>query len=677
MRVPSLDDLPHQVRVLSHVWIPMPDGCRLSARIWLPVDADSEHPVPAILEYHPYRKNDRTAEADEEQHRYLSAHGYACVRVDLRGSGDSDGVLTDEYTPQEQHDGVAVIHWLAAQEWCTGAVGMTGRSWGGFNGLQIAALRPEPLKAIITIASTDDRYAEDVHYSGGCVVASEMLPWASRMLAYNALPPDPQEVGPSWRQRWIDRMEQSPPFIEQWLAHQRRDEYWQQGSVCEDYSAIECAVYAVGGWADPYRNAVLRLVENLHCPRKGLIGPWAHITPYRGAPGPLIGFLQESLRWWDHWLKGRDTGVMDEPMLRAWIQEPVAPHDQAGDRPGRWITEPTWPPAAQPTQQWYPHAGSRLGPDVAAAGTETIVGLQHTGVDGGTWLSVGTPDDLPPDQRAEDGRSLTFTSDPLTDGVEILGRPEMRLAVRSDEPWALVAVRLCDIAPDGASLLVTRGLLNLAHARGHDAAEPLEPGRTCNVVVALDAIGHAFRPGHRIRVSISPTYWPGAWPSPRPVQLQIQTGPDTALALPELLVSRENDAASTFAAPEAAPAPEVQVVSEGARRRSHSYDVGTGQHEVVWCLARPVERRLSSGLGWREEAEDRFTIHERDPLSATARSRWSIAIGRAEWQTRVAVDSVMTSDDTSFHVTSTLEGFERHRRVFAKTWTFTVAREGV
>ena len=298
---------PRPVRVIENEWIPLSDGCRLAARIWLPEDVEAD-PVPALLEYIPYRKGDNTAGPDATRHSYFAGHGYACVRVDMRGSGESDGVLLDEYSPLEQADAVEVIAWLAAQPWCTGAVGMFGISWGGFNALQVAAHRPPALKAIVTVCSTDDRYADDIHYVGGCVLGAYMLSWGSTMLALNARPPDPAVVGERWRDMWLERLEGSPPFVDTWLSHQRRDAYWKQGSVCEDYSAIECAVYAVGGWADTYTNAVLRLLAGLPGPKKGLIGPWAHQYPHDGVPGPAIGFLQECLRWWDHWLKGRGLG---------------------------------------------------------------------------------------------------------------------------------------------------------------------------------------------------------------------------------------------------------------------------------------------------------------------------------------------------------------------------------
>ena len=322
------------IRIVDPVWIPLSDGSRLCARMWQPVDAERT-PVPAILEYLPYRKDDVTAADDALYHPYFAARGYAAVRVDIRGSGDSDGVLTDEYSAQEQEDALEVLAWIADQPWCTGTVGMMGISWSGFNSLQVAARRPPQLGAIIAACSSDDRYDNDVHYYGGLPLGYYLMPWSSVMLAFNARPPDPAIVGERWRDMWRARLEANPHLIETWLAHQHRDDYWRQGSVCEDYDAIECAVLAVGGWADAYVDAIPRLLEHLTCPCQAIIGPWGHQWPQLGVPGPAIGFLQEAVRWWDHWLKGIDNGVMTEPILRAWMQEPARAGRDDLERPGR------------------------------------------------------------------------------------------------------------------------------------------------------------------------------------------------------------------------------------------------------------------------------------------------------------------------------------------------------
>lgn len=656
----------------------MPDGCRLSARIWLPEDAASL-PVPAVLEYLPYRKNEATALRDAGMHPYFAGHGYAAVRVDMRGSGDSDGILEDEYLPLELEDAVSVLRWLAAQPWCTGRVGMIGKSWGGFNGLQVAALRPPELAAVISVCSTDDRYSDDVHYVGGCLFAWDMLSWATTMLAYNARPPDPQVVGDRWRAAWLERMEKSPPFIEKWVSHQRRDAYWKHGSVCEDYSAIECPVYMVGGWADGYRNAILRFLQGYAGPCRGLIGPWGHQYPHEGVPGPAIGFLQEAVRWWDHWLKGIDTGIMDEPKLRLWVQEAVEPRSFHAVRPGRWVSEPSWPSPNTTERRVWLGAGTLDGVD-SGSPAETAHqwrGAQAAGVDAGPFCGWGGPADSPPDQRTDDGLSLCFTSLPVSDRMEIVGSPVLHVRLAADRPRALIVVRLCDVWPDGRSTLITRGLLNLAHRDSHECPEPLEQGTRYRVSVSLDTIAYAVPAGHRLRLAVSPTYWPWAWPSSEPVILTVFAGLDSFLALPLRTGGAERDEPAHFAVPERSPPPAVEPIgpsSDGCREVRR--DQATGAVEIVNDLVyfHPL-RFLDTGLEYVDRGRDVYRIVEGDPLSATTRSERSIAIGRGDWRTRVETASTMSATADDYHVTNTLEAYEGATRVFAKTWHAVIPRD--
>ncbi|HHW74398.1 MAG TPA: CocE/NonD family hydrolase [Firmicutes bacterium] len=664
------------VKVIENTWIPLSDGSRLAARLWLPADA-CENPVPAILEYLPYRKSDGTAFRDAMMHPYFAAHGYAVARVDIRGSGDSDGILEGEYLPLEQQDALEVLRWLAAQPWCTGDIGMMGISWGGFNSLQVAALRPPELKAIVTLCSTDDRYTDDCHYMGGCVLGSDMLNWASIMLSYNGLPPDPAVVGERWREIWFDRLEKSPPFVEQWLSHQLRDDFWKQGSVIEDYSAINCAVYAIGGWVDPYTNAVPRLLEGLPGPRKGLIGPWAHVFPHQGIPGPAIGFLQECLRWWDHWLKGVENGIMDEPMLRVWMPEAIPAQAHEAEWPGRWVAEERWPPSGIHDQVYLLDDGcltEKPGPERELS----IRGAQVTGLGAGVWCPYGTAIGMPLDQRADDGLSLCFTTSPLEEPIEILGFPTVKLRLSVDQPNALLAIRLCDVAPDGGSRLVSWGLLNLTHRNGHEVPEPLVPGKVYSIAVQLNAAAHSLGKGHRWRLAVSPTYWPHAWPSPKAVRLSLYTGEDSSCLILPLRKSKSLDLSlPPFDPPESSPPPDADWLRPEGSSRNLQYDVAAQRLQIIDCIDEGRLRLADNDLVYDSTLENIYSIVEGEPLSARVRCTRCIEISRGDWITRVKTLSVMTSDENHFHLTNVIDAYEGEVRVFTKSWATAIPREHV
>jgi uncharacterized protein len=666
-------DYPYAIREMPNMWIPLSDGCRLGARIWLPEDAE-RHPVPALVEYLPYRKNDNTALTDSLRHPYFAGHGYASIRIDMRGSGDSDGIMYDEYLPQEQDDALEALAWIAEQPWCTGATGMFGISWGGFNALQIAACRPPSLKAIITHCSTDDRYADDVHYRGGCMIDYNII-WAGVMLTLNARPPDPVHVGERWREMWLHRLEEDIPCIEAWLQHQRRDSFWKQGSICEDYDAITCAVYAVGGWGDPYTDAVLRMLSGLSAPRKGLIGPWGHQYPESAAPGPAIGFNQESLRWWDYWLKGIDTGIMDEPMLRAWIQEPVTPQPFYQERPGRWVIEPTWPTPSVTPIIYALNVGSLDEQSKTEARLE-ILGAQYTGLDGGESCAYGAPPHLAGDQRRDDGLSLCFDSAPLDAPLELLGFPEVTLAIASDRPQARLAVRLCDVAPSGASLFLAYGLLNLTHRESHEYPSPLEPGERYIVNMRLTAVGCNVPAGHRLRVAVSPTYWPHAWPSPEPVTLSVFTGGQSELRLPKRPSRPEDDNVKPFEPAEGSAQPAFELIPGWPRESSVVHDHLTGRFTTTTTGGRGW-KLPATGLDYRTDSSHEHIIIDGDPLSAAIRYNCTIRIERGEWRTRVETTSSITSDLQNFRVTQTLDAYEGNTRIFARTWTFEAPRDNV
>lgn len=673
------ETVPDRIEEIENVFITMKDGTRIAARIWLPTGAHAR-PVPAILEFIPYRKRDFMRGRDEPMHRYLAGHGYAAIRADLRGSGDSDGILADEYSPQEQEDALAIIAWIAEQSWCSGAVGMTGISWGGFNALQVAARRPPALKAIITLCASDNRYTDDAHYMGGCLL-NENMQWGSILTLYNALPPDPEIVGERWRDMWVSRLEAVEPFPVVWMRHQTYDSYWKQGSICEDYSAIDCPVYAIGGWADGYSNAVPRLMQNLSCPRKGLIGPWAHAFPHDAVPGPSIGYLQEALRWWDHWLKGHNTGIMDEPLLRVWMQESVSPEPQYAEWPGRWIAEDVWPSDRIVPLRLALNPGC-LDETPEAPKTLSFSSPQTIGVRSGEWCGFGSDGEMPRDQRSDDGGSLVFDSDPLEDRIELLGAPVVDLVLSVDRPLAMICVRLGDVAPDGSVLRVSYGLMNLTQRDGADDHKALTPGETFRVSLILNDLAHAFPAGHRIRLSLSTTYWPIAWPSPKPVVLSVRTG-ESMLTLPVRPPRAEDTALQPFDRPEAAPGSTHEKLMALPLRRTVEVDLLT--NEMVYTMksdggefdGASLARLEEIGLDIGYTMMKRYRIVETDPLSAQTEITQRALMRRGDWEVRLHCATRLSATETVFQFAGDLEAFEGDRPVSHRQWTLSIPRNGL
>lgn len=667
-----LDEFPHAIRTEEHFEVPVRDGIHLAARMWLPESASSE-PVPAVLEFIPYRKRDGTRQRDELHHPYLAGHGYACLRVDLRGSGDSEGVLTDEYLEVELCDAEDVLAWIAEQPWCDGNVGMMGISWGGFNALQVAARRPRALGAVISVASTDDRYADDVHYMGGCLLGDN-LSWASTMFAYNSLPPDPLLV-PNWRERWHERLEGSGLWLETWLAHQHRDDYWKHGSVAQDPRAIDVPVMAVSGWADGYSNTVFRLLRDLQVPRMGLVGPWSHKYPHMGSPGPAIGWLQECVRWFDRWLKKIDNGIEEEPMLRAWMQESVPPFTTYDRRPGRWVTEPSWPSPNTEfhTLQFAPGQLRPTGSANASAEDEEL--LLHSplsqGLFAGKWASYASGPDLPDDQQEEDGGALTFETPPLEHDCEVLGAAILEVELASDVPVAMLAVRLSDVRPTQEATRVSYGLLNLTHRDGHDQPRPLMPGERIRVRIQLNDAAQRFPAGNRIRLALSTSYWPMAWPSPEPVHLTIFPAA-SSLTLPLRIATEQTPI--QFDEPEAAHAGPVSTMEPGSSSWQVLRDLGTSESVLEVVDDRGTSHLEDIDLLVRRRATERYSITGADVTSARGETVWEMGRERGDWRVDTVTKTALSCDATSFHVHATLDAFEGGERVHSSNWSTSVDR---
>lgn len=668
-----IDQFPYKVDVTAHVWIPMPDGVRLSAKLWVPRVHDEGEKFPVVLEAIPYRKDDICLEDDSVRMAYVAGHGYICARVDLRGSGDSEGILYDEYCEQEQADLCNVIDWLSKLPMSSGKVGMTGISWSGFNSLQAAAKRPEALRAIITVCSTDDRYDNDVHYMGGSPLAFYINWWGAIMHEFNMRPPDPAIVGKRWESMWRERLAQNTHLTDKWLAHQRRDECWKCGSVCEDYSAICCPVLAVGGWFDGYTDAIVRLLDNLGVCTKAIIGPWGHVWPECPVPGPAIGFLQENVRWWDRWLKGADNGVESDPTVRYYLQDACELTPDLAFRPGRWMqTE------SLTRRESMRFSFSADGMLLEKSKTAKPGILEHPspltcGSQVDTWLPMGSNIDLPSEQSPDDERSLCFTSSPFEGDAAVVGNPVIHLRVASDKPCAFAFVRLCDVYPDGSSQLITRGSLNLTHRVSHEKPEALEPGVFYDVDIPLKVIAQVIPAGHRLRIAISTSYWIWIWPSPELATLSI----DCSESYASLPVAGNDDRplAVPFAEPQIARGEAPERIPTDGYVSERAIDAATG--EIVYSRKTDDFKSMTtpSGITVKSEKTAVYAITEGDPLSARMETLRHETFSRSGWEVDIEVTSAMSCDADGFIIETCSKAVHDGKLVLDETHLARIPRD--
>jgi hypothetical protein len=646
----------------------MSDGGYLSAHLFMP---DAPGPFPAVFDYYPYRKDDASA-GNLRYHHYLAQRGFVGIRIDVRGTGGSTGVALDEYSLQEHLDGVEAIAWIAAQPWCNGNVGMFGSSYGGFNSLQVAMHRPPALKAICPMYFTDNRYTDDCHYKGGAMqMLYDIGTYGLGMVVMNALPPYPEGAGEQWADIWEEHLK-NEPWILRWLENQIYNDYWKHGSLCEDYSAIQCAVYLIGGWRDGYTNCNLRVFEHLRCPKKVIIGPWLHIAPDVGLPGPKIDHLYEMVRFYDYWLKGIDNGIMEEPPVTIYVQKFDPPEAERPMTSGFWRHEPGWPLARVRQQALYlAESGTLQATSPAAEQTGQYIYNPTVGTTFGMF-SAGSPLVLPMDQRLEDAYTLNWTSPPLTAPLEILGHPQARLSVTATTDIATITIRLIDVAPNGAAALVTKGILNLTHRESHEMPSSIAPGQIYEVTIPLDATSWLFEPDHAIRFSVAGADFPNSWPSPKPYVGTIYYGGQHASAL---LLPAVNPQEPVLPEPQLQPPtpfePTVQSQPEKATWRvARDHIVGTT--EVYMRTA--GRTRLNDSMEIEGERNVTCLVSEHNPAQASVRglSRTTLYWPDRTIETRARGQIESTTD--TFNVTIQLEITMDGLPHFSKRWVRTFPR---
>jgi uncharacterized protein len=648
--------------IVRQAGIPLPDGTELAATLYLPDDADTA-PVPALLEYLPYRKDDAMLARDHDLYTYLARSGYAGARVDIRGTGRSGGTLPEgEYTETEQRDAEEVIAWLAAQPWCTGAVGMWGISWGGFNAIQVALRRPPALKAILAVDASDDLFHDDVHYIDGLPHLDE---YALMIDHLNMLPPAPDFP---LDDAALARMD-TEPWLISFLAQAQDGPFWRRASLRPDYGRLTVPAYLIGGWYDGYRDSVPRMLAHVPAPVKVLIGPWNHTYPHNAVPGPAIEWRADAVRWWDHWLKGADTGIMSEPPVTVYVRHWHPPDVELAEIPGRWRQENALPPERAEFRTWFCGPEGSLSPEAPAVSARSLRYVPSAGIAAGNWWG-----ELTGDQRDADAWSLTFDSAPLDSDLEILGFPRVELSGSADAAPLHWFARLSDVAPDGTATLVTgagragvpdplrdTGAAGRGAAAGDGAAAggggaAGAEGRTAGadggaagaLPLELHVTSWVFPRGHRVRLAISNAMWPMIWPTPFPATAELRLGPaGTRLVLPVIPAAEPARPEPRF------PEPGPEEPPDGVRHWGEILPVRWTVHrDESGTVAMSWRGSSGTDFPWGRVVDEeylRYEVHDDRPAQASAHgeARTEVHLDGRLLVTSSTLD--LDGDETSLH----------------------------
>jgi hypothetical protein len=637
----------------------MKDGIRLAADLYVPEGAKPGEKFPALLQYLPYRKDDGGIIPECAIHRYFAGHGYVGACVEIRGTGQSEGQTPDrEYSDQELQDGMEIIAWLARQPWSNGKVGMFGKSWLGFNAIQLAMRNPPALKAILAVDATEKLFHDDVHYMDGIMHMEDYLVSIDHQTAITRAPDFPTDP------KSLHLRFDNPPWESLYLHQQRDGRFWLRPEGPLD--TIRIPVFLIGGFFDGYRDTVPRMLEQLKVPVKAIVGPWDHDYPHHAVPGPEIEWREPALRWWDQWLKGRDTGIMAEPRLSVYMRHWYPPDPSMLDIPGEWRSEEGWPPKGLKPETLYLRSDHSLAREVPTAGVHLLKYVPSAGVSAigwGTWWG-----DLTPDQRPADAFSLVYDSTPLTEDTAILGMPEAWLEASATAPQADWFARLSDVAPDGQVTLVTGAALNGAQRESMSQPEDLEPNRVYSLKIPLHFTSWVFPRGHQIRLAVSNALWPMMWPTPYAMTTSLHLGGDRAshLVLPVVPVAGPL-LPPHFSAPSGTPEPRyvaspwtLQTFEFGKPTRFESGDGGTekfpwGEKSQIGRLIYQVQDDHPEAASYRGEYETSVQLQDR----------------KVVWRSRFDLHS----DQTTFYFQFKRELLENGKLIREKTWNETVPRD--
>ncbi len=656
------------VQVLTGIRVRMRDGVELNVRITRP---DAPGRFPAVMEYHPYRRLGAALPDYRDEYPpvvpYLAERGYAVVQFDVRGTGSSSGFSTDIYAPEERQDAYDMVAWIAAQPWCTGAVGMIGKSYGAVVQWQVAVQRPPALKAIVVRSANDDVYTEFTN-PGGCIRPWMFEYYAPLMNALNFAPPDPALVGERWAAIWAERLEHSAPWSLGYIRNTLHGAYWHDQSLAPGYDRVDCAVLLIEGWADWYATAELRAFQRLNAPKKVLIGPWGHYyaEEREAFPGPRIDARREYLRWFDYWLKGIDNGVMAEPPVTVFVRGWQTPSLLCLEDAGTWRNEAAWPPArVQPTPMFLAEGGRLAAAAPASAAASSYPHRPSVGITTGRrGLGSTTPWAMPIDQRFDEAYSLVFNAEPLSAALELLGEPQIVLHVSSTAATAYFHAKLCDVAPDGTSRLISDGGLLATHRNSHEAPEPLVPGAIHELRFPLKHCAYAVAAGHRLRLSIAGAEFQNAWPVGEAAVNTVHSG--GAVASHVVLPVAPEDA-QPLPPPEFAPSPHALPGAEALARPEYAMQLDL-VNDTVTC-------ELRTAPGGRTSNHSRYTVSNRTPADTAIVSTATHVAAHPTLDIRVIADCRTTSDAASYTHLSTVKITVDGAEYFRKSWTESVPRK--
>jgi hypothetical protein len=641
----------------------MRDGAALAATYFTPRPRSKGETFPVLFELLPYRKDDSFYLRDYPLYSYFARRGFACVKVDVRGTGASRGPVPDrEYSEQELDDAEDAIDQLARAPWSNGNVGMWGISWGGFNALQVAMRQPPALKAILAAHAADNLYYDSVDYIDG---AFHVDPYHLEIHHENGLPRPPDY--PLDAAYFKERFESYPWFFT-YLKHQTDGAYWRKSALRYDYRKLQVPAYLIGGLLDGYRDSVLRILENASVPIKAEIGPWDHAWPNDGKPGPDYEWGYEAARWWDHWLRGRDTGVGEGKTLALFVRDGHPPDAHLQITPGEWRVE-EWPIRRMAWKRLFPTEQHELSPRAEHASVESLYYAPGYGAAAGLWWGDPTGD-----MRPDDAGSLVFDSPELTEAMEIVGFPRLRLRVSADAPTAHWIARLEDVQPGGVVSLVTGGLMSAGRRPDPLRPEPLPLGQPVELMFDLHFTTWTFKPGHRIRLAVTNAQFPMIWPTPHSMTATLHLGEASSIDLPAIPVEKRP-------VPDLRP-PEPRLQRPDARsldcaewpegQTESRRDLAGGTTSYEWrgeCgweigtrRYRTTERTYYETTDARP-AESRFRGDETSRIELTGRS--------------LELRSVLEvrSDEKSFFVTFTRRIFENETLVREKQWAETIPRQ--